>query len=291
MREIVVISGKGGTGKTSVVSALAAVASPKLILADCDVDAADLHLIFEPEHAQSEDFFSGVKAVIDPALCINCGICASACRFDAIRVENGQHKVINLDCEGCGYCIELCPVQAISLPQQMVGQCHTSRTRLGFSLVHAKLGIGADNSGKLVARVKELARETAKKEHQEYILIDGSPGIGCPVIASLSGAHQVLFVTEPSRSALSDLKRVWEVTDKFRIPALCVINKADINPAISEEIKVFLSSAGIPLAAELPYDKDFHTAIAEGKSLPEINQNKWRGVFEAIWTACSKENS
>ncbi|HOH47033.1 MAG TPA: ATP-binding protein [Candidatus Cloacimonadota bacterium] len=291
MREIVVISGKGGTGKTSVVSALAYVAQKNLVLADCDVDAADLHLIFEPDLAETEDFFSGVKAVIDPASCTNCGICASHCRFDAIRVESGQHKVMSLDCEGCGYCYELCPTQAISLPQQLVGQCYRSRTRMGFSLVHAKLGIGADNSGKLVARVKDLARKQAKTEKQDFILIDGSPGIGCPVIASLSGADQVLFVTEPSLSALSDLKRVWELTDKFQIPAQCVINKADINPAVTEEIKLFLASQGIALAAEIPYDGDFHTAIAEGKSLIEINQSKWSPVFENIWTACSQEKS
>ena len=289
MKEIVVISGKGGTGKTSVVSALATVINPDLVLADCDVDAADLHLIFEPDEAQSEDFYSGLKAVIDPELCIQCGICASHCRFDAIEVFENQHRVIALDCEGCGYCHELCPVMAISLPMQMVGQCMVSKTRLGFTLVHAKLGIGADNSGKLVARVKELAKKQVVEEDRGYILIDGSPGIGCPVIASLSGADLAVFVTEPSLSALSDLKRVWELTEKFRIPALCIINKADINPEVVNRIKEFLDESKIPLAAELPYDDDFTQAIEHGKSLVELNTKKWSPVFEKIWTACSQE--
>lgn len=283
MKEIVVISGKGGTGKTSVVSALASLASPDLVLADCDVDAADLHLIFGPDHAICEDFYSGIKAVIDPEICINCGICAEQCRFEAIKYLDAAHKVEIMDCEGCGLCFHLCPVQAISLPLQMVGQCMISSTRLGFSLVHAQLGIGADNSGKLVARVKELSKNKALQESRNYILVDGSPGIGCPVISSLSGADQVLFVTEPSLSALSDLKRVWELTAKFRIPAACVINKADINPELVELIKQFLAANEIELLGELPYDEDFQTAIQQGKSLVELNKNKWKALFEPIW--------
>lgn len=288
MREIVVISGKGGTGKTSVTAALACIANENLVLADCDVDAADLHLILNPKVRISEDFFSGVKAEINTEICVSCGKCAVVCRFSAIE-KLPMMRVNPLDCEGCGYCYHVCPVQAIHLPIQRVGKCYVSDTRFACTLVHAKLGIGADNSGKLVAKVKREAKQAALKEKKDYILVDGSPGIGCPVISSLSGASFVLLVTEPSLSALDDVTRVWKLVNKFGIPAGCIINKADINPEVADRILMFLSKNGIAHISNLPYDEDFHKAITEGMNLIEYNRNKWYPIFERIWNLVSKE--
>ena len=285
MREIVCISGKGGTGKSSVVAALAWLAKENLIVADCDVDAADLHLIFAPVHKKTEDFYSGVKAVIDPEKCTGCGICAEKCRFDAIIPDGDKYTIPLLDCEGCGYCFHLCPHGAISLPEQLVGQNYISDSRYGCTLVHARLGIGADNSGKLVVKVKNDAKLLAKEEKKDFILVDGSPGIGCPVIASLSGADIVLMVTEPSLSAQSDLARLWELIQKFQMPAACIINKADINPALSENIRKWLKAEGIRYLGDLPYSDDFGQAITNGKNLLEINKDKWQARFEEIWAA------
>ncbi|MDD3535478.1 MAG: ATP-binding protein [Candidatus Cloacimonetes bacterium] len=285
MKEIVCISGKGGTGKSSVVAALSWIAKDEILVADCDVDAADLHLIFAPEPEKSEEFYSGIKAEIDPSRCIACGICAAKCRFDAIHPVGNVYQVKPLDCEGCGYCFHVCPQNAISLPEQMVGHCFTSNTRFGCKLVHAKLKIGADNSGKLVAKVKNEAKQLAAALEKEYILVDGSPGIGCPVISSLSGANLALLVTEPSLSAQSDLERLWKLIQKFQIPAACIINKADINPNISHEIKKWLKKEGIRMLAELPYDEDFQAAIVNGNSVLEYNYTKWQPVFEKIWQA------
>lgn len=289
MKEIVIISGKGGTGKTSVASALAHTKSTELVMADCDVDAADLHLILKPENYHSEDYFSGVKALIDPSLCTNCGLCAQICRFDAIALEDGRYIERPLDCEGCGYCHYVCPVQAISLPIQNVGQVFLANTRLNIPLAHARLKIGADNSGKLVARVKREAKALAQSQNKEFILVDGSPGIGCPVISSLSGADYVILVTEPTRSGLEDLNRVWSLAKRFDLKTGCIINKADLNPAIRDETQAFLSKNQIGLLAQLPYHQDFTNAIVQGKNLVEYHPKLWTQVFEQIWVNLLKE--
>ena len=288
MKELVIISGKGGTGKTSVAAALAFVAENSLI-ADCDVDAADMHLILKPDEEFAEDFYSGLKAEIDPAICTSCGLCQEICRFHAIKQDNSVYSVDFLACEGCGYCFEICPVKAISLPEQNVGQSFISNTKLGTKLIHASLGIGADNSGKLVAKVKKDAKRIAEEKGLDYILVDGSPGIGCPVISSLSGADLVLFVTEPSLSGLSDLQRVWELTKRFAIKGVCLINKADLNAEISAQIRDFLSREGIGLLQEIPYDEDFSRAITQGQSLVEYAPEKWKPRFEKIWEQIKKE--
>lgn len=289
MQEIVIISGKGGTGKTSVASALAFIEPQNLVMADCDVDAADLHLILQPENQISEDFYSGVKAIIDPKMCTNCGLCKDICCFRAIEIVNANHHIIPLNCEGCGYCYQVCPAQAISLPTQKVGVCHLATTRIGCQMVHAALGIGADNSGKLVAKVKKQARETAESTHKTYILVDGSPGIGCPVISSLSGADFAMLVTEPTLSGLADLKRVWQLAAKFNIPTGCIINKADLNPELCARITDFLLESHILHVDNLPYDNDFSQAITLGKSLVEFNEPKWLPRFTAIWNTITKE--
>jgi len=283
MKEIVVISGKGGTGKTSITAALAYLAASEAVMADCDVDAADLHLILKPENLSSEDCYSGVKAEIDPDKCRSCGVCQKVCRFNAIVQKPDTYEVINLDCEGCGYCQEVCPFQAISLVEQKVGYCYIADSRLGCKLVHAELGIGADNSGKLVAKVKKDANRVARETGKSYILVDGSPGIGCPVISSLSGAAYAVLVTEPSLSGLEDLKRVWELSAKFNIPCGCVINKADINPHVAALTRGFLAEKGIDLLCEIPYDEDFPQAITAGFCLTELDRAKWEPSFSQIW--------
>ncbi|MDD4223785.1 MAG: ATP-binding protein [Candidatus Cloacimonetes bacterium] len=288
MKEIVIISGKGGTGKTSVAAALASIAE-KTVMADCDVDAADLHLILEPEIRKTESFFSGVKAVIDPDKCSSCGLCESVCRFHAVSHQGVRYKIDPLACEGCGYCFHVCPVQAISLPEQQVGYCYISATRFGCQLVHAKLEAGADNSGKLVAKVKKDAKHLAQDTDMEYVWVDGSPGIGCPVISSLSGADFVLLVTEPTLSGMGDMQRVYELVKQFNIPAGCLINKADINPEIADRIRSFIAQQDNCLVDEIPYDEDFPRAITLGKSLVELDPGKWKERFQSIWHKVIKE--
>lgn len=289
MKEIVVISGKGGTGKTSVCAALAYVGAGELVLADCDVDASDMHLIFQPKVLKDEPFFSGVKAVIDPASCTNCSKCAAICRFDAIRTHEAAHFVDSLNCEGCGYCALICPVNAIEMPKQKVGRVFGSEARTGTPMAHARLDIGADNSGKLVAKVKSDSKALAAEHSRDYILVDGSPGIGCPVIASLAGADLALIVTEPSISGLEDLKRVCDLGAKFDLKMACVINKTDINPKIATEIRNTMKQRNIPILMELPYCNDFSEAISLGQTLVEYNPSQWQAQFEQLWEKIIKE--
>lgn len=273
MREVVVISGKGGTGKTSLTASFAVLAGPDIVLADCDVDAADLHLLLEPDFASSSTFRSGTKAEIDPSRCLDCGECADVCRFQAISHRGGHFVVDVMSCEGCGYCSRVCPGEAIRNPEQEVGSWYRSRTRTGAPMVHAVLGIGADNSGKLVAKVKNEARALAEAEGLDLVLVDGSPGVGCPVVSSLSGASFVVLVTEPTTSGVHDLKRVHELVRRFGIPAGCIVNKADLNQAFLGEIRDYLEREGIALLAELPYDETFTAAITEGRTVVEWDQD------------------
>jgi len=285
MKEIVIISGKGGTGKSSICCALAHLWKDRAVIADCDVDAADMHLILHPQSSESKDLFSGIKATIEAETCSSCGLCASVCRFDAISPQKGKYLVNQLDCEGCAYCYRICPTGAISIPEQKVGQYHISQSRLGCTLIHAQLNIGAENSGKLVSKVKSVARHQAKQEHKDFLLVDGSPGIGCPVIASLSGAHFVILVTEASKSGFSDLKRVWELVKRFNTPGACIVNKADINPVICREINEYLLKEEILALSEIPYSEDFPAAISMGRTLMEQNESTWRPIFEKMGNA------
>jgi MinD superfamily P-loop ATPase len=283
MKEIVVISGKGGTGKTSVTASFAVLAGDDAIIADCDVDAADMHLLMNPEIEKSENFFSGVAAKIDENKCTNCSICADVCRFNAISVINNQHSINSLNCEGCGYCEKVCPVEAIRMQEQNVGDWYISKTKIGNTLVHAKLGIGAENSGKLVAKVKNEAKRLAKENNKNFIIIDGSPGIGCPVVSSLSGANYVVLVTEPSLSGLHDLKRVYELVKKFNLKAGCIINKYDINPDLTKDIIQFLNEESINHIANLPYDENFTTAMTFGKTIVEYDTDVLNEMLTESW--------
>ena len=283
MKEIVVISGKGGTGKTSITASLAVLGGQDVVVADCDVDAADMHLLLKPKSIISEDFYSGELAVIDQELCTQCGKCFDVCRFDAIDVNDGVHIVDELSCEGCGYCARVCPVDAITNIPLNVGKWHISSIKTKSKMVHAKLGIGADNSGKLVAKVKNEAKLIAEKENKEYIIVDGSPGVGCPVVSSLSGAKFVVLVTEPSVSGLHDLKRVYELVAKFKIKAGCIINKYDINLEVSKKIKAFLKEESIIHLADLPYDENFTKAMVNGETIVEYEDSKIKNKLHQVW--------
>jgi MinD superfamily P-loop ATPase len=288
MKEIVVISGKGGTGKTSVTASFAYLGGNDVVVADCDVDAADMHLLMKPDFAKSEDFYSGVAARINPYKCNNCGICANVCRFDAIPVIEDQYTVSTLDCEGCGYCAKVCPERAIEMIDQNVGKWYVSQTKINNTMVHARLGIGAENSGKLVAKVKNEAKRIANENQKDFIIIDGSPGVGCPVVSSLSGAHFVVLVTEPSVSGIHDLKRVYELVKKFNIKAGCIINKADINTNVTNEILSFLKSESIEHIANIPYNEDFTRAMTEGKSIVEYDKSELKELIENSWEKVKK---
>lgn len=283
MKEIVVISGKGGTGKTSITASFAYLGGKDIVVADCDVDAADMHLLMKPDFAKSEDFYSGEIAIINQDICTACGECTDVCRFDAIPVINNQYIVQPLDCEGCGYCARICPVEAIKMEMQNVGRWYISNTRVGNILVHAKLGIGAENSGKLVAKVKNEAKQIAKKNNKDFIIVDGSPGIGCPVVSSLSGANFVVLVTEPTVSGLHDLKRVYELVKKFNIKAGCIINKSDINLQVSGEIEEFLKKENIIHFSNLPYDEAFTNAMTNGQTIVEYGQNNLTAILTDNW--------
>ena len=283
MKEIVVISGKGGTGKTSVTASLAVLANKDAVIADCDVDAADMHLLTKPEVQKSESFFSGLLAQIKSDLCINCGLCVETCRFNAISVKNDKYSVAPLNCEGCGYCEKVCPQKAIVMHEQNIGNWFISKTKMSNILVHAKLGIGAENSGKLVAKVKNEAKKIAQEQNLKYIIVDGSPGIGCPVVSSLSGANYVVLVTEPSISGLHDLKRVYELVKKFQIKAGCIINKHDINPEITNNILNYLDSEEIDYINSLPYNENFTKAMLQGKTIVEYNDPEMKELIYNTW--------
>lgn len=283
MKEVVIISGKGGTGKTSLTASFAMLEGMNAVIADCDVDAADLHLLLEPEVMQTDDFFSGKLAVIDERLCTNCGLCEERCRFDALHFRRGHYRIDPLNCEGCGYCSLVCPENAITMEEQNVGVWRISNTKAGNILVDAALGIGAENSGKLVAKVKQEAKKVATRRGIDLILVDGSPGIGCPVISSLSGADFVILVTEPTLSGLHDLKRVYDLVKQFRIPAGCIINKYDINGLVSEQILAFLEEMQIFHIASLPYSESFVHALTMGQTIIEYDHNEMSGRVRESW--------
>lgn len=282
MNEIVVLSGKGGTGKTSISASLAIIAGHDAVVADCDVDAANMHLLLKPDYGVTTEFYSGELAVINEQKCTRCRKCEDICRFQAIAYLEKKMEVFPIDCEGCGYCEKVCPTQAISMLERKSGSVFISKSKAGSKMVHARLNIGAENSGKLVARVKDEARLLAIAANNKFIIVDGAPGIGCPVVSSLAGANYVILVTEPSMSGLHDLKRICAVIRKFRLKAGCIINKWDLNEQVTMEIKQFLKDEQIENLADIPFDIKFTQAMTEGKTIVEI-ESPYGELLNRIW--------
>ncbi len=279
MKEIVIISGKGGTGKTTITAAFASLVESK-VMADCDVDAADLHLLLSPEIQHEEDFYSGKTAFIRENDCTQCGKCVEVCQFDAISPD---FVVDPIACEGCGVCVYFCPVNAIVFNDNLSGHWFISNTRFG-SMVHAKLGIAEENSGKLVTLVRRQAKLLAEKEHLEYIIVDGAPGIGCPVISSITGANAVLVVTEPTLSGLHDLKRVISLAaEHFQIPTFVCINKYDLNEEITDQIEKFCHDRNIGFVGKIPYDTIVTDAMVQAKSIIEFSDGVISEEIKKIW--------
>jgi MinD superfamily P-loop ATPase len=286
MKELVVISGKGGTGKTSITASFAVLAQ-RAVLADCDVDAADLHLVLSPQVEQRTVFVSGHEARVRTADCAGCGVCAQVCRFDAVRKvpqpDGTQvYAVDPVSCEGCGACVRNCPRYAIDFPECECGEWFISQTRCG-PMVHAALFAAAENSGKLVSLVREQARAVAKKSGRELVLIDGSPGIGCPVIASITGASLALVVTEPTVSGLHDLARITRVTHHFGVPTCICINKWDLNPEIAERIAALAYEWGLATVGRVRYDPAVTHAQLQALSLVEYTDDGAAADVVALW--------
>jgi len=277
MKEIVILSGKGGTGKTSVVGSFAAIAQNK-VMADCDVDAADLHLILSPSSKEENEFQSGQVAVIDEDKCIQCGLCQDVCRFDAIS----DFRVDPISCEGCGFCSHVCPVEAIAMNECKAGEWFISNTKYG-PLVNARLGIAQENSGKLVALVRQHAKEIAEQGKLDYIISDGPPGIGCPVISSLSGTNLALLVTEPTLSGIHDLERVLGVCNHFGVPALVCINKYDLNEDNTRQIENYCLKLGVEVAAKIPFDNVVTEAMVKGLSVVEYSDGRVAQEIKSLW--------
>lgn len=274
MKELVVISGKGGTGKTSVAASFAVLAD-RPVICDCDVDAADLHLVLEPSIRERHEFESGNEATIRPDDCTSCGVCAELCRFDAVKTRQNSKDDIEyfidpVSCEGCRVCVRFCPAEAIDFPQRHCGHWFVSDTRCG-PMVHARLGVAAENSGKLVSTVRREAKHLADEENHKIVIVDGPPGIGCPVIASLTGATQVLIVTEPTVSGEHDLERVLSLARHFQIPAAICVNKWDINEEMTRQIEEKARSTGVSVAGRIRYDSSVTRAQIQKKAVVEIN--------------------
>jgi MinD superfamily P-loop ATPase len=285
MRELVIISGKGGTGKTSMLAAFASLAEEK-VLCDADVDAADLHLIMNPTIKERHDFQSGHEAIIDADKCTQCGLCRDLCRWNAVRED---FTIDALDCEGCGVCVYFCPEKAIDFPTKTCGEWYVSDTRFG-PMVHARLGIAEENSGKLVTQVRQEARKLAEAERFELILTDGPPGVGCPVIASLGGASAVLIVTEPTVSGRHDMERVAQLAEFFRVPVMVCVNKADLNLEAAADIRNFSEKKGYAFLGTVPFDPVFTRAMVVGQTIFEYNAHSEAAeAVLLVWKALKEE--
>ncbi len=281
MREILVISGKGGTGKTSLTAAFAHL-SQNAVLCDLDVDAPDLHLILRPEPAKATPFVSGFDACIDRRKCSQCGTCAEMCRFQAVHRNGTGFTVDSVRCEGCGVCVHFCPEKAIDFTPKQCGTWGIANTRFG-PLVHAQLFPGEENSGRLVALLRRESKALAQKNGAGMILSDGPPGIGCPVISALSGITMAVIVTEPTPSGLHDLERVAALCAHFRVPCAGLINKCDLNAGVTGQIRSFCAGRRMPILAELPHDADFVRAMVQGRAITEYSDGSVARQLRKAW--------
>jgi MinD superfamily P-loop ATPase len=277
IRQICVISGKGGTGKTSIVASFASL-SNQAILADCDVDAANLDLVLAHKTIETHEFMGLSKAYISRDKCVKCDACSELCRWEAIS----DYTVDPLSCEGCGLCSHICPNDAISMKDVVAGHWYLSETPYG-PLVHARLGVGQGNSGKLVTIIRKKAMDIAKETGIDLIIMDGPPGIGCPVIASITGVDLALIVTEPSVSGIHDMERVMAVCQSFSVPFMVCINRYDLNETMSAEIEDACKERGIAVAAKIPFDKNVTYAILDSTSIVEHKCNQVTTIITELW--------
>lgn len=288
MKELVVISGKGGTGKTSIVAAFANLAK-NAVFADCDVDAADLHLVLEPQIKQTTDFSGGKRASIIADKCIGCGKCKELCKFDAINLNGSGNNIVAktftvdpVSCEGCKVCVEFCPVDAVEFKDSINGQWFISDTRFG-PMVHAKLGIAEENSGKLVSLIRKETKRIAEEQKKDLVIVDGSPGIGCPVIASITGADLVLIITEPTLSGKHDLERVGQLAAGFNVPVFVAINKYDLNQEMADKIEIEAEQQNMKIVGRIRYDKAFTKAQIMKCSVVEYTSSAASEDIKSLW--------
>ena len=287
MKQLVIISGKGGTGKT-IISACFATLAQKKVVADCDVDAANLYLLLHPEIQETHQFTGGMKAKIEQEICTGCGECVNPCRFSAISEKDDGEVIIDpISCEGCAICSYICPVEAIKMEQSISGEWFVSQTRYG-PFVHARLGIAEENSGKVVTEVRKKAKEIAEKEKLDLSIIDGPPGIGCPVIASLSGTDLALVVTEPSLSGIHDMERVIQMAHHFKTQTACCINKYDLNLKNSGQIENWCEKNSIPLVGKIPFDEEVTKSMVQGIPLIEYTNNCVSKEIKKMWQRLDK---
>lgn len=285
--EIAVISGKGGTGKSSISAAFATL-NQEVVLADCDVDAANLYILFNPTHEYEEAYVGGEHALIDYDVCTNCGICLEYCRFDAISMENEKVVISETVCDGCRLCPRVCPVDAIKMIESGNSRMYEGSFRNG-KMVYGRLAPGEENTGKLVNMVRDNAKEIAKKCNLENIIIDGPPGIGCPVISTITGVDSVVIVTEPTLSALHDLKRTVEISNKFNIKVWVLINKYDINSQMAAKIEDYCKEMKVEIAGKIPFDEEFVHAMVNCKSIIEWKPNsKTSNILQAAFVKISE---
>jgi len=279
VKELVVISGKGGTGKTSLMAAFASLAENK-VLCDADVDAADLHLLMDPDIKERHDFQGGSTAIINPNKCTQCGLCRDLCRWNAI---SEAFEVDPIECEGCGVCVDFCPEDAIDFPIKTCGKWYISSTRFG-PMVHARLGIAEENSGKLVALVRQEAKKLAEKNKLDLLITDGPPGVGCPVIASLGGASAVLVVAEPTVSGLHDMERVAQLAAHFKVPGMVCVNKFDLNFDQTEAIEKLAKENKMTVVGRVPFDPVFTESMVKGQTVLEyVGNSEIRSSISEIW--------
>jgi len=271
MKEIAVVSGKGGTGKSSISAAFATLGA-KIVLADCDVDAANLYLLFEPQRKEEIVYIGGNKALVDHSLCTMCGICVTQCRFDAISTYDNRIVITETSCDGCFLCARICPEGAISMEKSDKSRLFAGSFRNG-QMVYGRLAPGEENSGKLVSMVREKAKSLANENNLDTIILDGPPGIGCPVISTLTGVSRVVIVTEPTISGFHDMTRIIEIVQKFNAQPSIIINKFDLNQEMADEISAWCNQKGIFVAGRLPFSVDFVDAMVQQKSIIEYNKN------------------
>ena len=290
MKEILIVSGKGGAGKTSLCAAFAVLAGNS-VLVDCDVDASDLHLLLKPEVRETHVFRAGLVPVIGESACVRCGECAGVCRFDA--VARGAEGVPSIDadaCEGCGVCAALCPAHAIEMEPRLCGEWYESSTARG-TMFHARLLPGGENSGRLVAEIRRAARNYAEASGAERILLDGPPGIGCPVISAMTGVDLAVAVTEPTVSGLHDLNRTLELARQFEIECAVVLNKSDLNREMAARTRNFCTEHGVDVIGEIPFDPLFNQALREGRTVADYPESVPGRRIAELWETISKKGN